>query len=653
MPTPQRKADPPNFFRGPVSGNVKANFGGRRVVIGQSTARSSRFGFEFRATAAALAATLTLSTILPASASTFMAGEQPVAAKLNKNAPKVDASKATDSKISESTIQIDIGDDEGSKAFSNYTGPHKIPCTVWAAPNPKVALLCIHGFGMHKGGYNAFARQMVPEGTSVYAIDVRGFGSWVARGVNRIDFNGTLTDIGASLKEMRRLNPGVPIIILGESMGGAIALKAAATYPDLVDGLVSSVPAGDRFDSADSKIGIVSHVLAHGFNSPIDVGPAVTGSATKKESLRQAWLHDPLARTQVTANELIDFKKFMNSSFEFAPSIKKIPVLFVQGSNDKLVRPAGTWKLFHSIGSPRRQIVLSATAEHLIFEAGQFSDQDLGFVERWITKNVAPIVGTHIKHAGPIDLVEGPDSQAGPETATVPQETTPVAQLPYKKGGDNDTGSTSTNTTKVATTSGTTTPSGDVKPAGQADSKTAISYWIELKRNGKVFRCNNKTSFKSGDAIRFHVMSESDGFAYVVLQQGSTGNSAVLFPTEDTGKNNFIRKNQDYPLPYQDWLAFDANPGLEKVRILFSQSPLKLDKMKQAPPKTMVAYVSPDMTGAKDLVGTRMQLSWNDPDPIIMPDEIASADHTHGSQVRLVFDNPNGTFAVDVALLHK
>lgn len=617
-------------------------------MIGQTTARSSRFGFELRATAAVLAATLSMSSLLPASASSLMASEQPVVAKLGKNAPK-ETAKAANSAITESTIQIDIGDDEGSKAFSNYTGPHKIPCTVWSAAKPKVAMLCIHGFGMHKGGYNAFARQMVPEGVSVYAIDVRGFGSWVARGVNRIDFNGTLTDIGASLKEMRRLNPGVPIIILGESMGGAIALRAASMYPDLVDGLVSSVPAGDRFDSADSKLGIVSHVLAHGFNSPIDVGPAVTGSATKKESLRQAWLHDPLARTQVTANELIDFRKFMNSSFEFAGNIKKIPVLFVQGSNDKLVRPAGTWKLFHSIGSPRRQIVLSATAEHLIFEAGQFSDQDLGFVERWISKNVAPIVGTHIKHAGPIELVEGPDSSAGPETAAAPQQLKAVAQLPYKKGGE--TSNTASNA--VATTGGVTNPAaGDVKPA--PDSKGALSYWIELKRNGKVFRCNNKTSFKSGDAIRFHIRSENDGYAYVVLQQGSTGNSAVLFPTEDTGKNNFIRKNQDYPLPYQDWLAFDANPGLEKVRILFSQSPLKMDKLKKAPPQTMVAYVSPDMTGAKDLVGTRMQLSWNDPDPIIMPDEISSSEnHSQGSQVRLVFDNPNGTFAVDVALLHK
>jgi hypothetical protein len=64
------------------------------------------------------------------------------------------------------------------------------------------------------------------------------------------------------------------------------------------------------------------------------------------------------------------------------------------------------------------------------------------------------------------------------------------------------------------------------------------------------------------------------------------------------------------------------------------------------------------MNGAKDLIGTRMQLSWDESNPIIMPDEVASSSATasHGggsSQVKLVFDNPDGTLAVDVALLHQ
>ncbi len=571
-----------------------------------------------------------------------------VAALLANSIPGAQAKVvAKDSVVSE--IQLDPT--EGAKTMSSQptTGTDKIPCMVWIDKQaPRVAMLCIHGFGLHKGTYDAFANEMAKLGVATYAIDVRGFGAWVRKGKNRIDFNGTMSDIGLALNEIHRLHPDLKIIVLGESMGGAIAMKTAEMYPDLVYGLISSVPAGDRFDKADSEMGVVKHVFLHGFNAPLDVGPAIVGRATKKDALKQTWLNDPLTRTEVSANELIAFKNFMNSTFDMAPRIKNTRVLFIQGSNDRLVRPAGTFKLFGSLATPHREIVLSKTAEHLIFEDGQFNAQDLNFVSKWISANVAQI--------GQTERVANQNGSTSANTAT---------------------GTTATSAGTPANTSGNTTPAtkedpkptqiaglppanpadkpANPRPAGQASHKTALSYWIELKRKGKVYRCNNKTSFRSGDAIRFHVIPEDDGYAYIVLQQGSTGSSAVLFPSKDTGDQNFLRKEQDYPLPYQDWLAFDEHPGLEKVRIMFSKQQISMDKLKPTDP-TKIAYVSEDSSGAKDLIGTRMQLSWDDSNPIIMPEEVAPASlssQTKNSQVRLVFDNPEGTLAVDVALLHQ
>ena len=86
---------------------------------------------------------------------------------------------------------------------------------------------------------------------------------------------------------------------------------------------------------------------------------------------------------------------------------------------------------------------------------------------------------------------------------------------------------------------------------------------------------------------------------------------------------------------------------------MFSRKPINVEQMNAR----KVAYVSADQSGAKDLVGTGLKLSWDDPNPVIMPDEIASATQTasgnNSSQVKLVFDNLDGTLAVDVALLHK
>jgi alpha-beta hydrolase superfamily lysophospholipase len=556
-----------------------------------------------------------------------------------------------------SEITLDPSDIDGAKTMSAAPQtPEKIPCMVWVDKvQPKAAMLCIHGFGLHKGTYDAFANEMAKQGIATYAIDVRGFGAWVRKGRNKIDFDGTMTDVGLALNEIRRLHPDLKIIVLGESMGGAIAMKAAEMYPEMVSGLISSVPAGDRYDKSNSEMGVVKHVLLHGFDAPLDVGPAIVGRATKKESLRQTWLNDPLTRTEVTPNELIAFKNFMNSTFEMAPRIKNTKVLFIQGSNDKLVRPAGTYKLFGSLATPHREIVLSKTAEHLIFEDGQFNNEDLKFVSRWISNNISPL--------GAAAVAKKKDSSDKKDSSQTASATTDSGSSPV---ADTTGSSTSAGTTSGGTTPGTTgatvvaSKPPETKPVqntARSSRETALSYWIELKRKGKIYRCNNKTTFQSGDAIRFHVMAEVDGFAYVVLQQGSTGANAVLFPSKETGEKNFLRSQQDYPLPYDDWLAFDDHPGLEKVRIMFSKTEIALDKLKPKD-QTQVAYVSPDMSGAKDLIGTRMQLSWDESNPIIMPDEVASssatAAHSGGSsQVKLVFDNPDGTLAVDVALLHQ
>src|SRR5271169_2328622 len=50
-----------------------------------------------------------------------------------------------------------------------------------------------------------------------------------------------------------------------------------------------------------------------------------------------------------------------------------------------------------------------------------------------------------------------------------------------------------------------------------------MTYWIERVRKGKTEKVNNKSPFYSGDQIKFHVKSNVDGFAYILLKSGSRG----------------------------------------------------------------------------------------------------------------------------------
>jgi alpha-beta hydrolase superfamily lysophospholipase len=547
----------------------------------------------------------------------------------------------------------------------------KIPFVSWVDSSQPVdaVILCVHGLGLHKGTYEAFGKKMSKIGVPTYALDVRGFGEWKDDYRTGIDFEGALADIKIILQSIKKNYPNKPVVILGESMGGAIALRATAMYPELISGLVSSVPSGDRFGAGDTKLKVGLHGFFHGFNKPMNIGTDVVGKATQKEDLRETWSNDKLGRMNMTPKELMQFQSFMEKNFLVAKEIKTAPVLFIQGANDKLVRPAGTWKLFDNLTTDKRQLVFSKNAEHLIFEEGQFSDEDISFVEKWINKNVAPLTTVAIA-----------TDKSQPAVATNNGDgTEPASSDP--KVADATSTSKSFDPTKTDTTAPTvqqhrmatatqqvayalgkqdsqniafSQQPGGTRTADFSGDPARISYWIELARNGKVYRCNNKTSFKSGDAIKFHIIPQTDGYAYVVMNKSSRGKSATLFPSAETGTNNFLTKGEDYPLPSKTWLKFDEHPGTEKVSLVFSQKKIEPRKELQEQ-RYLTAYVSPSETGSKDLVPTRMQLSWDDPTPVIIPSDFSGNSQlaSASSLVKVSFNGPGGVLSVDIALAHQ
>ena len=136
------------------------------------------------------------------------------------------------------------------------------------------------------------------------------------------------------------------------------------------------------------------------------------------------------------------------------------------------------------------------------------------------------------------------------------------------------------------------------------------------------------------------------------MQQGSGGGRAMLFPEQRTGTNNAIAGGKDCAIPTMTYLKFDENPGVEKVSLIFSKKQMNVDSVLRDP-NTVTAYVSPDRTGAKDLVPTRMQLSWDDTAPVLMPKvESDSMLASHSSLVKVGYAAED-TVALDIALEHK
>lgn len=206
----------------------------------------------------------------------------------------------------------------GDKADKSENGkakyPNYPPCTSWIDDTvpTKIAVLCIHGLGLNSDAFRNLARHLEKQGIAVYAIDVRGFGSWLKNKDNdQLNFRATVADIGATIRAIKSANKEIPLFILGESMGGAIAIKAASEYQASIAGLISSAPSGERYATTKTDLKVAMELLTAP-SKQFDIGKSVIDQATKNEQLRQIWSTDPLNRQDLSAEELVRFQSFMN-----------------------------------------------------------------------------------------------------------------------------------------------------------------------------------------------------------------------------------------------------------------------------------------------------------------------------------------------------
>ncbi|HEX3244200.1 MAG TPA: alpha/beta hydrolase [Chloroflexota bacterium] len=131
----------------------------------------------------------------------------------------------------------DLGFTWEPAAFKSFDGT---PLSAWLIPNnsTSAAIIVLHGFGGNKG-HALNIMKMLANDYNVFAVDVRGHG----------ESGGAWTSVGhferydaiAASEQLHQLGFG-PIGTLGVSMGGAIAILAAAESP-----LIRAVVADSAF----------------------------------------------------------------------------------------------------------------------------------------------------------------------------------------------------------------------------------------------------------------------------------------------------------------------------------------------------------------------------------------------------------------------
>jgi alpha-beta hydrolase superfamily lysophospholipase len=223
--------------------------------------------------------------------------------------------------------------------------PEALPVHAWPARGePRAVVLALHGFG-DAGDltFEGAARAWSARGIAVYAPDQRGFGANASRhhwpGVD------ALTGDAVALSAwVRARHPGLPLVVVGHSMGGGIALAAAASGLD-ADALVLAGPAIAGGDALSPLYRTAARLAAAAAPERRWTGRGLVAIRPTDNAAAMARVRaDPRHFGDPTSRELHGLVELMDRAAAAAPSVDT-PTLVLMGARDEVLRPARVEKV--------------------------------------------------------------------------------------------------------------------------------------------------------------------------------------------------------------------------------------------------------------------------------------------------------------------
>lgn len=259
----------------------------------------------------------------------------------------------------------------------------------WRSPAPaKIIVICIHGLGLCAKAYKPLGQELSAAGIDGFGVNVRGFGPDRDK-PNRAKLNcaETVSDVRKLLTSIHNEHPDYKVFLLGESMGGALAIRIAAENPELIDGVVCSAPAWKLLKMRQTAVKGVFELFLFPGSHPGPAGRALMHQATADPELREHWLTDPSHKLKLSFKEATSLLKFISKTDTYAKRLEK-PVLVVQGLDDRLVSPKAVAKLVRDIPSNNKTFLIDGKGEHLVLEEGKFSPPVVEKLVDWMKSDV-------------------------------------------------------------------------------------------------------------------------------------------------------------------------------------------------------------------------------------------------------------------------
>jgi alpha-beta hydrolase superfamily lysophospholipase len=215
---------------------------------------------------------------------------------------------------------------------------------------PKAALLIVHGLAEHSGRYGNVVDYLAPLGYALYALDHVGHGRSEGRRAYVDRFSDYTATLDTFVDMVRGWQPGVPLFLIGHSMGGLICIDYLLDHPSDVAGAVLSGTAvqmpGDITPVTLFLAKVLSALVPRAGLQSLE-----SEHISSDSGVVQAYIDDPMVHTgPIPARTGAEILRAQQRAMAKAPTIG-VPILMVHGAEDQLAPLSGARAFCEALGS--------------------------------------------------------------------------------------------------------------------------------------------------------------------------------------------------------------------------------------------------------------------------------------------------------------
>lgn len=246
----------------------------------------------------------------------------------------------------------------------------------WRAhDNPTRVVLIAHGYAEHGGRYRHVADALAERGAVVYAIDHIGHGRSAGERALVVDFSHVVEDLHTLAEIAAADHPGLPLVLIGHSMGGLIVGRYAERWPESVGGVVfCGAVIGDWQWARE--------VLSEPELPSIAFDPA---ALSRDPAVGRAYADDPLVYHGQYKRRLLEAEVIALDDFARDLDRLTMPILLLHGTDDPLVPYQPSLQAVEEMPAGDKTVRLLDGARHEVLNETN-RDEVIAILAAWIDR---------------------------------------------------------------------------------------------------------------------------------------------------------------------------------------------------------------------------------------------------------------------------